>query len=82
MRVVITGASGNVGTALLRRLGPEHEVVGVCRRPPTGGPPYAGVAWHALDLAGPDVEAALRPLMRGADAVVHLAWGFQPSPDL
>jgi hypothetical protein len=29
MRIVITGPSGNVGTVLLRVLGPEHEVVGV-----------------------------------------------------
>jgi UDP-glucose 4-epimerase len=33
MRIVITGASGNVGTALLRVLGAEHEIVGVVRRP-------------------------------------------------
>jgi nucleoside-diphosphate-sugar epimerase len=43
VRIVITGASGNIGTALLRRLregAQAHEVVGVCRRPPTGGLPY------------------------------------------
>jgi nucleoside-diphosphate-sugar epimerase len=34
MRIVITGASGNVGTALLRVLPAEHDVVGVVRRPP------------------------------------------------
>jgi len=33
MRVVITGASGNVGTALLRVLPAEHEVVGWCAGP-------------------------------------------------
>ncbi|HEV7468782.1 MAG TPA: NAD-dependent epimerase/dehydratase family protein [Pseudonocardia sp.] len=86
MRIVITGASGNVGTALLRRLtrdvGQEHDLVGVCRRPPTGGRPYDAVSWTALDLAGPDVGEALRPVVRGADAVVHLAWGFQPSRDI
>lgn len=83
MRIVITGASGNVGTALLRRLaGTGHELVGVCRRPPAQGHPYDTVRWHALDLAGPAVEAALRPVLRGADAVVHLAWGFQPSRDV
>lgn len=83
MRIVVTGASGNVGTALLRRLsGAGHELVGICRRPPTQGHPYDAVRWHALDLAGPAVEAALRPVLRGADAVVHLAWGFQPSRDV
>lgn len=79
MRIVITGASGNIGTALLRRLG-GHDVVGVCRRPPGGGTPYAGVRWVALDLAAP--APALAPVVEGADAVVHLAWGFQPSHDV
>jgi UDP-glucose 4-epimerase len=82
VRIVITGASGNVGTALLRRLsGGGHDLVGVCRRPPGGAPPYAGVRWVALDLAAPAAEAALAPALDGADAVVHLAWGFQPSHD-
>jgi nucleoside-diphosphate-sugar epimerase len=82
VRIVVTGASGNVGTALLRRLAGEHELVGVCRRPPRGGAPYDAVDWHALDLAAPGVLDALRPVVRGADAVVHLAWGFQPSRDV
>lgn len=84
MRIVITGASGNVGTALLRRLQrdtTEHELLGICRRPPRGGDPYAAVAWTALDLADPRAAPALRAVFRGADAVVHLAWGFQPSHD-
>ncbi len=84
MRIVITGASGNVGTALLRRFARDpgrHELVGVCRRPPAGGPPYSAVSWRALDLADAD-EATLRTVLRGADAVVHLAWGFQPSHDV
>ena len=39
MRVVVVGASGNVGTAVLRRLSAEPSVdtvVGVARRPPIG----------------------------------------------
>ncbi|PSR63380.1 hypothetical protein C8259_11900 [Nocardia nova] len=41
MRVAITGASGNVGTALLRAL-PDAEVVAIARRPsPTDREPYA-----------------------------------------
>ena len=85
MRIVITGASGNVGTALLRRLdrdGGRHELVGICRRPPPDMPPYQTASWVALDLAQPGVEAALRPVLQGAAAVVHLAWGFQPSHDV
>lgn len=80
MRIVITGATGNVGTALLDRLGrDDHELVGVVRRPPQD-PSLAGrVTWHAADLARPESIEPLTAACRGADAVVHLAWGFQPS---
>ncbi len=83
MRIVITGASGNLGTALLRRLtldADAHDLVGVVRRPPTdAGAPYDAVRWVAVDLAEPGARDELAPAMAGADAVVHLAWGFQPS---
>lgn len=80
MRIAITGASGNVGTALLRRLA-GHELVGICRRPPGEGA-YAGAArWHAIDLSAADSTGPLTEALRGADAVVHLAWGFQPTHD-
>jgi UDP-glucose 4-epimerase len=81
MRVVITGASGNVGTALVQRLSEEPEVeslVGLCRRVPTWRP--AKTTWVPADVATDD----LAEIFTGADAVVHLAWLFQPThrPDL
>lgn len=83
MRIVITGASGNIGTALRRQLSDVggHEVVGVARRPPVGpsGRSADGTTWVALDLADESSTEPLRHAMRGADAVVHLAWAFQPS---
>ncbi|MDP9393233.1 MAG: NAD-dependent epimerase/dehydratase family protein [Actinomycetota bacterium] len=83
MRLLITGASGNLGTALLRRLyDADVHVVGVCRRPPDAEPPYDRVRWLALDLADADSGPALVHAARGADAVVHLAWVIQPSRDL
>lgn len=82
MRIVITGASGNVGTALLRRLGGTHDLVGIARRlPEAGTEPYDGATWVARDLSSPSARADLVPVFTGADAVVHLAWGFQPSHD-
>ncbi|MFK3982828.1 NAD-dependent epimerase/dehydratase family protein [Micromonospora sp. NPDC050397] len=83
MRIAITGATGNVGTALLRRLAqePDIEVVGIARRPPseTVGAPYDRVRWHALDLGEVDNVPRLTEALRGVDAVVHLAWQIQPS---
>lgn len=80
-RIVITGATGNVGTALLRRLALEADVdvVGVARRLPDAVPPYDGVEWHAVDAGARDAVARLRPALAGADAVVNLAWLLQPN---
>jgi UDP-glucose 4-epimerase len=82
MRVAITGASGNIGTALLRRLSADpdpYEAIGIARRIPDGGPPYSDVSWHSVDLAEPDAATNLGAAFTGVDVVVHLAWGFQPS---
>jgi nucleoside-diphosphate-sugar epimerase len=79
MRVVVTGASGNVGTSVLEALEADPaitSVVGVCRRVPDGWRP-AKVEWVGVDVA----EDPLEPVVRGADAVVHLAWLFQPTHD-
>ncbi len=81
MRIVITGASGNVGSALLRRLAEDgtHDLVGVVRRRPDDVAPFAGVQWATLDLSREEDAAALTVVCADADAVVHLAWGFQPT---
>jgi len=85
MKVVITGASGNVGTALLRHLAvaaPDWSLVGLCRRPPSPGEPaYDRVSWVRCDIADPASSAVLKEACTGADAVVHLAWAIQPGRD-
>ena len=78
MRIVVTGATGNVGSQLLPQLLSTPEitsVVGLARRLPAE--PDPAVEWHAVDVAEDD----LRPLVRGADVVVHLAWLLQPAHD-
>jgi UDP-glucose 4-epimerase len=78
MRVVVTGASGNVGTSVLRALGADervHEVVGIARRLPSWTP--AKTRWLTADVARDDLRAPFA----GADAVIHLAWLIQPSRD-
>ncbi|MDF2145567.1 NAD-dependent epimerase/dehydratase family protein [Knoellia sp. p5-6-4] len=82
MQVVVTGASGIVGSALLRALtGRGHDVTAVCRRVPQapGAPGRAeGVTWVSHDLADRAGDSRLPQFVRDADGVVHLAWGLQP----
>jgi nucleoside-diphosphate-sugar epimerase len=78
VKVVVTGASGNIGTQLVSALRADptvDEIVGIARRAPE--PTGDGVTWVAADLAVDDLTGALQ----GADAVVHLAWLIQPSHD-
>jgi UDP-glucose 4-epimerase len=78
MRIVVTGATGNVGSQLVPRLLERPEVdsvVGVARRLPDEAD--ARVDWRSLDVAEDDLSDAFR----GADVVVHLAWLLQPSHD-
>lgn len=89
MRVVIIGASGNAGTALLRRLRhePDLELVGVSRRVPstmdeaTGTTGAAEVEWHACDIGSLAARDQLTEILAGAGAVVNLAWQIQPGHD-
>ena len=82
VRIVITGATGNVGTALLRRLASsEHELVGVSRRRPPASGPYDRAEWVQADLSTPGSADLLEAAFAGSDAVVHLAWQIQPGRD-
>lgn len=79
VRLVIVGATGNVGTSLLRAV--EHDpqidsVLGVARRKPD-------LEWPKTEWVAADITRAhLEPLFAGADVVVHLAWLIQPSHDI
>jgi nucleoside-diphosphate-sugar epimerase len=83
VKVVVTGATGNVGTALLRRLAqePDMHVHGISRRPPADAPPYRGIDWTPVDIGQPGAEELLGLAFEKADAVVHLAWLIQPARD-
>ncbi len=80
--VAVTGASGNVGTALLRRLtAPSSgvaEVRGLARRIPPEVAPYDGVRWFSADLGTAESEPVLAEFLDGVDVVIHLAWALQP----
>jgi UDP-glucose 4-epimerase len=78
VRVVVTGATGNVGTSVVAALAADArvtEIVGLARRRPQLQSPRT--TWVEADI----VSAPLTDLFAGADAVVHLAWLIQPSRD-
>lgn len=67
MKVLVTGASGTLGGAVVPRLRADgHEVRGASRRPRSG----AGVEWMVADLGS---GAGLDLAVAGVEAVVHLA---------
>jgi nucleoside-diphosphate-sugar epimerase len=79
MRIVVVGATGNIGTSVLRSLEREESVesvLGLARRLP--GLSMRKVEWATADVVDDD----LVPHFTGADAVVLLAWLIQPSRDL
>ena len=76
MILAVTGATGFVGKRLLdQALAGGHRVRALARRPQQ---PRDGVEWIAGDLEN---RAALAELIRGADAVIHVA-GVVNAPDL
>lgn len=78
MKVVVTGATGNVGTSTVRALSESPEIdriVGLARREPTWAPPKT--RWIEANILNADLSA----IFEGADAVIHLAWAIQPSRD-
>ncbi|MER6098026.1 NAD-dependent epimerase/dehydratase family protein [Streptomyces sp. NPDC001728] len=81
-RVVVTGATGNVGTSLVRVLARDPRVgsvLGLARRRP--GLEIPGVNWAEVDLSREGDEPRLARYVAEADAVVHLAWRFGPTRD-
>jgi UDP-glucose 4-epimerase len=75
-RVVVVGATGNVGTSVVDALAEDPRVgsiLGVARRRPQWAAPKT--EWVQADIE----KDALAGLFRGADAVIHLAWLMQPS---
>ncbi|MBF4573950.1 NAD-dependent epimerase/dehydratase family protein [Herbiconiux sp. VKM Ac-1786] len=73
LRVLVTGASGFVGGALLARLhrDPAFDAIGVGRRP------ASATGYRVLDLASPGAAAALDALP-APDVIVHAAARSSP----
>ncbi|EID53074.1 NAD-dependent epimerase/dehydratase family protein [Saccharomonospora xinjiangensis] len=86
MRVVVTGATGNIGTSVVRALGDDpavESIVGLARRKPRWSHPK--LTMEQIDLGmldgSPGDAGALDSLVADADVVIHLAWLFQPTRD-
>jgi UDP-glucose 4-epimerase len=78
MRIVVVGATGNVGTSTLSALVSDQRVdsiLGIARRRPALQLPK--VEWETADIRSADLVR----LFEGAGAVIHLAWLIQPSRD-
>jgi nucleoside-diphosphate-sugar epimerase len=78
MRVVIVGATGNAGTALVSALEQEptvDEIIGIARRAAAPRPEHLKTRFVVGDMTRDDLST----WFRGADTVVHLAWFFQPT---
>jgi UDP-glucose 4-epimerase len=77
-RVVVVGATGNVGSSLIEALVTDdsvEEVRAVARRPAATGSDK--VRSIAADITTDDLAS----VFAGAEGVVHLAWAIQPSHD-
>src|SRR2546423_14498220 len=75
MKVVVTGATGNVGTSVVQALSADpavDSIVGLARRLPATV--IGKVQWREADVRSSDLTS----IFRGADAVGHLAWLLQP----
>jgi UDP-glucose 4-epimerase len=80
MKVVVIGATGNVGTSVVEALAGDEavsEIVGLARRIPAAPPTPPKLRWASADVTADP----LVPHLEGAGAVVHLAWAIQPSRD-
>lgn len=68
MKIILTGSSGRIGRAIFGALARDHEVAGIDPRP-------FATTYTIGDLTD---ESVMRPLLEGADAVIHTGGPHAP----
>jgi uncharacterized protein YbjT (DUF2867 family) len=71
MRVLITGASGFIGSHLVGALHQQHEIIACARRPHALRKRFPDVATAVVDLTIPRSIAEWLPVLKEVDAVVN-----------
>lgn len=78
MKILILGATGFIGSAILARLLAEgHTVTGLGRDPAKARQRFPGARWIAADLARLAKPEDFTPLIEGMDAIINCAGALQ-----
>lgn len=79
MRIVVAGATGFVGKAVVEKLSKDHQIIALSRSAPKRPSENPHVEWRACDLFSLlDAEKA----MDGADLAIYLVHSMRPSAAL